>query len=86
MKLIQSMAVLAFGGVLLAGCNPDKDQADPMAEQDQSAAPAAPADMPPATDDTMAPPTDVAPGTPPPSPDATSPTDPAEEPPPPPNG
>ena len=82
MKLAQSMAVLAFGGVVLAGCNPNNDQADPMTEQDQPAAPAAPAEMPPApSDETMAPPTDAIPGT--ASPDVTNPIEPTEELPPP---
>ena len=51
MNLLPSMAVLVFGGVMLAGCNPKDDQADPMTEEDQTIAPAdpaAPADMPPA--------------------------------------
>ena len=88
MNLFQSLAVVAFGGLLLAGCNPSQD--DATTTEDESAAPAAPAEAPPAPDTTEtmpgsempASPTDTAPGQTPP-PDTTSPTEP--EPPPPSN-
>ena len=82
MKPIPSLAVLAIGGLLLAGCNPNKDQPEPTAAEDQTTAPAAPADMPPPADPGAVP----APGeTPlPPPPDTTNPTDPNQEPVPPP--
>jgi hypothetical protein len=81
MNLIQSLAVLAFGGVILAGCNPNKDEPDPAAAdpttQDESAAPAAPTEMPPPSPtDTMPPAEQPVPPT----------TEPAPEPAPPPNG
>jgi hypothetical protein len=90
MKLVQKIAVLAFGGAFLAGCNPNADQADTTT--DETAAPAAPADMPattpetgtvPGPDETMTPPTDPA-YLPPPS-DGSTPADPNQEPAPPPD-
>ncbi len=91
MNPIHAMAALLFGGIFLAGCNPGSDQVDPVTEQDQPAAPAAPAEMPPATgdtgvpaaDETMLPPTDAAPGTAAPPPDVNNPTEPTQDPPPP---
>ena len=56
MKRLPVVAVLAFGGMLLAGCNPNKDQADPMADQDATTTPdvtsptPGPETIPPATD------------------------------------
>ena len=86
MKLVHSLAALAFGGILVAGCNPKTDDADPAAvdpateDETMAPAPASPTDMPPP------PPTD----TPPADPMTPSPTDPAQEPvpepAPPPNG
>ena len=85
MNLLQSLAALAFGGILLAGCNPKTDEpdlaaADPTADETMTPDPAAPTDMPPPPSDT-APPTDQA---------YPPPTDPAQEPvpepAPPPNG
>jgi PBP1b-binding outer membrane lipoprotein LpoB len=86
MKLVHSLAALTFGGILVAGCNPKTDDADPAAvdpateDETMAPAPASPTDMPPP------PPTD----TPPADPMTPSPTDPAQEPPPepppPPNG
>jgi len=89
MKLVHQIAMLAFGGAFLAGCNPNADQADTTV--DETAAPAAPADMPatpdastvPGPDETLAPPADPA-YQPPPS-DAATPPEPNQEPAPPPN-
>lgn len=86
MNALQSLAVLAIGGVLVAGCNPNDRSADPAvtdpATEDETMAPdpATPTDMPPPPTDTM----------PPADPMDTPPADPAQEPapepPPPPNG
>jgi hypothetical protein len=88
MKLLLSLAAMAIGGMVVAGCNPKTDDADPMTQEDQTTTPAPPADVPPPAPDPMAPPTDPAtdPMTQPqpPAPGTTSPTEP--EPPPPPNG
>jgi hypothetical protein len=88
MNRLSSLALLAFGAVTLAGCNPDRDQADPAADADTTTAPAAPADVPPPTTTdpgTMPPPTDTYPPTDTAPPTTTDPTtDPNQEPPPPP--
>ncbi len=79
MNPLPALAALAFGGLLLAGCNPNKDQADPMTEEDPATAPAAPADMPPPPDTTgQVPGSETMPPDQPPVPE--------QDPPPPPNG
>jgi hypothetical protein len=92
MNVLHPLAALAFGAVLLAGCNPDRDATDTMSDADQTTAPAdpaAPTTAPPPPDDTgtmpgtetMPPATDPAPTDQPPPPQ----TEPDQEPAPPPN-
>ena len=83
MNPVQLAAILALSGAVLAGCNP-KDPGDSMSEEDQTAAPAEPTEMPPATDESLAPPAGTTPPDQPPPPDTT--TEPTEEPAPPPTG
>jgi hypothetical protein len=88
MNPIQLLAVLALGGAMVAACNPDRDDADAVGDDDYATTPAAPADVPPPADNTGAvpgtdptmPPADTAPTDQPP-PDTASPSEP-----PPPNG
>ena len=83
MKVLQSLAVLAFGGLLLAGCGPKSDEPDPAAADpaaaDQTMAP------PPASPTDMPPPTDTAPAD-PMAPSTRTAQEPVPEPAPPPNG
>lgn len=86
MNPLPVLAALACGGILLAGCNPDKDRVDPLPDGDQ----AAPVDMSPTPDttgpvpgsETMPPPTDTYPT----DPTTELPPPPDQDPPPPPNG
>jgi hypothetical protein len=82
MKPLPSLAAMALGGLFIAGCNPQSDQADPMTDEDQTTAPAAPADAPPPAPESTPP---MDPTTQPPS-DTMTPTEPPPEPAPPPNG
>jgi hypothetical protein len=79
--LLPSLAALALGGLVVAGCNPKTDDADPMTQEDETMTPAPPAEPAPAPD-TTTPPMDPAQ----PPPDTTTPTEPPPEPAPPPNG
>lgn len=80
MNIFLTLAALALGGLLVAGCNPNRDHTDPAMDRT-----VAPADVPPP--DTMAPvPNPGDPALPPPGTDPyaqpPAPTTPDEQPPP----